>query len=264
MRGASLHYGNGQEDSMSNEKTTRHKFLPDDGHVHQYLDGICTWCGAQPADNPLVALAEGAREAGAEITERWFGPPAEAVSGVQEYEPSVTVLTLSMKEMLTQARIFEVEGRPDTIMAFSIRPLEDAQIEHFAKEAQRVLGWAKTLEITDVTSAKTVAGDLRSIAMLRRGVMELMLAKSPESRELRDFAELMGVKETHYPKVTESQRNCILCGMCVLVCEEVIGQSAIGFTGLAIGTMLALLLDKADKSLRGPDDVGSHRCHERG
>ncbi len=65
----------------------------------------------------------------------------------------------------------------------------------------------------------------------RQGVMELLLARAPESEELKELAERMGVKETRYPKVTESQRNCILCGLCVRVCEDMIGKSAIGFAG---------------------------------
>lgn len=65
----------------------------------------------------------------------------------------------------------------------------------------------------------------------RRGVMELLLARAPESQELRELAERMGVQKTRYPKVTESQRNCILCGICVQVCEDVIGKAAIGFAG---------------------------------
>jgi bidirectional [NiFe] hydrogenase diaphorase subunit len=65
----------------------------------------------------------------------------------------------------------------------------------------------------------------------RRGVMELLLARAPDSQELKALAERMGVKETRYPNVTESQRNCILCGLCVRVCERIIGQSAIGFAG---------------------------------
>ena len=66
---------------------------------------------------------------------------------------------------------------------------------------------------------------------MRRGVMELLLARSPESEELKEYALRMGVKGTRYPKVTESQRNCILCGLCISVCEEVIGCSAIGYAG---------------------------------
>jgi NADH dehydrogenase/NADH:ubiquinone oxidoreductase subunit G len=73
----------------------------------------------------------------------------------------------------------------------------------------------------------------------RRGVMELLLAKAPESQELKALAERMGVKETHYPKVTESQRNCILCGLCVRVCEEIIGKAAIGFAGRGVDRTVA-------------------------
>jgi ferredoxin len=65
----------------------------------------------------------------------------------------------------------------------------------------------------------------------RRGVMELLLARSPDSGELKELAERMGVKGTRWPTVTESQRNCILCGLCVRVCEQIIGKSAIGFAG---------------------------------
>lgn len=74
---------------------------------------------------------------------------------------------------------------------------------------------------------------------VRFGVMELLLARSPDSQELKDLAKRMGVGGTHYPKVTESQRNCILCGLCVQVCEEVIGQSAIGFAGRGVERVVA-------------------------
>lgn len=74
---------------------------------------------------------------------------------------------------------------------------------------------------------------------VRRGVMELLLARAPESEELKELALRMGVKGTRYPKVTESQRNCILCGLCTSVCEEVIGCSAIGFAGRGVDRVVA-------------------------
>jgi NADH dehydrogenase/NADH:ubiquinone oxidoreductase subunit G len=77
----------------------------------------------------------------------------------------------------------------------------------------------------------TVYASSERARQARRGVMELLLARAPESQELKALAERMGVKETSYPTVTESQRNCILCGLCVRICEEIIGQSAIGFAG---------------------------------
>lgn len=73
----------------------------------------------------------------------------------------------------------------------------------------------------------------------RRGVMELLLARAPDSKDLRALAERMGVEGTHYPKVTESQRNCILCGLCVRVCEDIIGQAAIGFAGRGVDRAVA-------------------------
>jgi predicted molibdopterin-dependent oxidoreductase YjgC len=73
----------------------------------------------------------------------------------------------------------------------------------------------------------------------RHGVMELLLARAPESRELKELAERMGVKGTRYPNVTESQRNCILCGLCVRVCEDMIGKSAIGFAGRGVDRTVA-------------------------
>lgn len=73
----------------------------------------------------------------------------------------------------------------------------------------------------------------------RRGVMELLLARAPESEELKALAQQMGIERTSYPTVTDSQRNCILCGLCVGVCEQMIGQAAIGFAGRGVEKTVA-------------------------
>lgn len=73
----------------------------------------------------------------------------------------------------------------------------------------------------------------------RRGIMELLLARAPESEQLKEIAKRMGVGGTPYPTVTESQRNCILCGLCTSVCEEVIGRAAIGFAGRGVDRTVA-------------------------
>lgn len=73
----------------------------------------------------------------------------------------------------------------------------------------------------------------------RKGVMQLLLARSPESEELKTLAARMGVSGTPYPTVTESQRSCILCGLCMKVCEEAIGASAIGFAGRGVNRVIA-------------------------
>jgi bidirectional [NiFe] hydrogenase diaphorase subunit len=74
---------------------------------------------------------------------------------------------------------------------------------------------------------------------LRRGVMQLLLARCPDSMELKEMAARMGVAGTPFPKVTEAQRNCVLCGLCIAVCEEAIGASAIGFAGRGVERVVA-------------------------
>jgi len=73
----------------------------------------------------------------------------------------------------------------------------------------------------------------------RQGVMKLLLARAPESEPLRKLAARMDVHGTPYPSVTESQRNCVLCGLCTAVCEEVIGRAAIGFAGRGVERAVA-------------------------
>jgi len=65
----------------------------------------------------------------------------------------------------------------------------------------------------------------------RRGVMELLLARCPESPQLRQLANRMGVEDTPYPHIGAAQENCILCNLCVRVCSERIGASAISMVG---------------------------------
>jgi len=82
----------------------------------------------------------------------------------------------------------------------------------------------------------------------RKGIMELLLARSPDSIDLKKLAKKMGVEKTSYPKVTDNQRNCILCGLCTKVCEEVIGQYAIGFAGRSVERAVATPFRRASET----------------
>ena len=89
----------------------------------------------------------------------------------------------------------------------------------------------------------------------RQGVMELLLARCPESPELRLLAARMGVLATPYPTVTEAQRNCILCGLCVRVCEDRIGVSAISLVGRGVERSVA-----APFRMASEDCIGCGAC----
>jgi predicted molibdopterin-dependent oxidoreductase YjgC len=89
----------------------------------------------------------------------------------------------------------------------------------------------------------------------RQGVMELLLARCPESPELRALAARMEVHVTPYPTVTTAERNCILCGLCVRVCEERIGVSAISLAGRGVERSIA-----APFRAPSPDCIGCGAC----
>jgi bidirectional [NiFe] hydrogenase diaphorase subunit len=61
----------------------------------------------------------------------------------------------------------------------------------------------------------------------RKMVMELLQARCPDVAEIRQLAEKIGIKGFRFNK-KEGER-CILCGLCVRVCEELVGVAAISF-----------------------------------
>jgi len=101
----------------------------------------------------------------------------------------------------------------------------------------------------------TVRVESERAVRARRGVMELLLARCPESAELRELAGRMGVEGTPHPHVTEAQRNCILCGLCVQVCEETIGAAAISPAGRGVERSVA-----APFRLASEDCIGCGAC----
>jgi bidirectional [NiFe] hydrogenase diaphorase subunit len=69
------------------------------------------------------------------------------------------------------------------------------------------------------------------IRRLRKFLLELLIARSPDAPYVRKLARRYGVTA---PRFSPTSDNCILCGLCVRVCSEVIGASAIGFSGRGI------------------------------
>ncbi|NIO48101.1 MAG: 2Fe-2S iron-sulfur cluster binding domain-containing protein [Candidatus Aminicenantes bacterium] len=60
----------------------------------------------------------------------------------------------------------------------------------------------------------------------RRMIVEFLLARCPDIKAIRDLADKMGIKK---PRFKTKNLDCILCGLCVRVCNEVAGIGAIGF-----------------------------------
>ena len=81
----------------------------------------------------------------------------------------------------------------------------------------------------------------------RRLTAELLLAGAYNTPEVLALAEELGVKEVRY-KLPEEDA-CILCGLCVRACREIVGVSAISMIQRGIA-----------KKVAAPFQVASSRC----
>jgi bidirectional [NiFe] hydrogenase diaphorase subunit len=72
----------------------------------------------------------------------------------------------------------------------------------------------------------------------RRILVELLLARCPESDVIRDLARQLGVEKT--PFTPEDHGNCILCALCVRACQEVVGVSAISLVNRGVQREIAI------------------------
>ena len=77
---------------------------------------------------------------------------------------------------------------------------------------------------------ETVYTDSEPVLRMRKLVLELLLARCPDVPILRDMAAEMGLSQVRFETVGEPSQ-CILCGLCERVCNEVLGINAICFVG---------------------------------
>lgn len=82
-----------------------------------------------------------------------------------------------------------------------------------------------------VRSGQVVKTDTERIRRLRKGILELLLARCSGVKKVQELAEEYGVKE---PRFTGENQECTLCGLCVRACEEIIGKSAISLVNRGV------------------------------
>ena len=74
-----------------------------------------------------------------------------------------------------------------------------------------------------------VRTDTEAVKESRRTVLELLLAEAPESQDLAQLAAELGVDRTPLEKAAEGK--CILCGLCVRTCNDLMARGAISMFG---------------------------------
>ncbi len=66
------------------------------------------------------------------------------------------------------------------------------------------------------------------VVRARKMILELLLASCPQSKVIQDLASAHEVRQQRFKQEHE---RCILCGLCVRMCEEQMMAKAIGFRG---------------------------------
>ena len=69
------------------------------------------------------------------------------------------------------------------------------------------------------------------VMVIRRLIVETLLALNPNVTVLKEYAREYGIKE---PRFEKGEDDCIKCYLCLRVCDEVVGASAICFGGRGI------------------------------
>jgi bidirectional [NiFe] hydrogenase diaphorase subunit len=98
-------------------------------------------------------------------------------------------------------------------------------------EASDGKGWSKIVtscnyEVSDGLHVNTRSEE---VVEARGAVLDLLLSAHPNAKPVRELAERYGVTEPSY--AGDPGDDCILCGLCVRVCDQVVGVSALGFAG---------------------------------
>jgi len=84
------------------------------------------------------------------------------------------------------------------------------------------------------------------VVKARKMIIELLLATCPQSKTIQDLASKY---EVHQQRFKQEYEDCILCGLCVRMCEEQMMAKAIGFRGRG-----------ENRSIGTPFDIKSDVC----
>lgn len=83
-----------------------------------------------------------------------------------------------------------------------------------------------------VTNSPRVTND-------RKMIMELLLARCSKNEVIRKLASEMGVEQPVFKSEYLEDKDCILCGLCVRACEQIVEISAISLVNRGVNRQVA-------------------------
>ena len=101
--------------------------------------------------------------------------------------------------------------------------------------------WIEASCVYPAQEGLVVHTDTERVLKTRRMMLELLLARCPDAPRIKDMAKEYGVEE---PRFTKKNDDCILCGLCVRVCEERMGVGAVSFVNRGSERKISVPYDK--------------------
>ena len=99
-----------------------------------------------------------------------------------------------------------------------------------------------------------VATDSQRVLAVRQLVMELLLARCPNPKKIKEVAAEVGVESAPLRFSLENE-YCILCGLCVRTCSEIVQAHAIDFEGSGINKRVTVPFNETSQ-----DCIGCGSC----
>ena len=103
-----------------------------------------------------------------------------------------------------------------------------------------------------VRGGMTIHTNSERVKWLRKVIMELMVSRWPNVKVVREMAEKLGIEKPRFVSLErdEAENACILCGMCVNMCNDVVKAGVLGFSSTGIKREVVLPFgEKTDRCI---------------
>ena len=88
--------------------------------------------------------------------------------------------------------------------------------------------WIDSACVCPVSEGLSIQTESPTVIRERKLILELLLSRAPDSKQIKDMAQKYGIVSSRFTSADEGESNCILCGLCIRVCNELIKANAIG------------------------------------
>lgn len=110
--------------------------------------------------------------------------------------------------------------------------------------------WLTTACDLPIREGLSIKTNSPEVLKSRKMTLELLWARAPEAECIQELAEQLGVQKPRF-KLRDDLGKCILCGLCVHVCEKIIGVSSLNFSKRGVQRKAGTPFDRPSESCIG-------------